>query len=51
MRISKLRFWTAGVVALLVGIPMTEKAMAQSGDIIVSAINLARAIGVSAGVS
>jgi hypothetical protein len=51
MRISKLRFWMAGVVALLVGIPMTEKAMAQPGDIIYSGLRLAGAIANSAGAS
>lgn len=52
MRISKLRYYAAGLVAFLIGMPLTEKAFAQTaGDIVAASLSLADAIGASAGAS
>lgn len=48
---SKLRLRFAGVIAFLLGVPLTERALAQAGDIVFSSINLAAAIADSAGAS
>ncbi|MEW6249368.1 MAG: hypothetical protein AB1716_01880 [Planctomycetota bacterium] len=50
-RINKLRLYAAGLVAFLIGVPLTEKALGQTGDIIWSSFNLAAAIADSAGQS
>jgi hypothetical protein len=47
----KTRFYLAGLFAFLLGMPLTEKAFGQTGDIISSAISLAGAIANSAGAS
>ena len=49
MRITRIRLWTAGLVAFLLGFPMTERALAQSSDFIESSIGLGLAIADSAG--
>ncbi len=47
---AKLRWYTAGLLAFLVGVPLTEQAMGQgTGDIVTAAINLGLAIAGSAG--
>ena len=51
MKISKLRFYVAGVVAFLIGVPLTERAFGQTGDIISASLDLAGAIASSAGQS
>ena len=51
MKIRKTRFYLAGLVAFLIGVPLTEKAFGQTGDIISAAIGLAGAIANSAGAS
>jgi len=48
MRKSKLRFYAAAFAAFLIGVPLTEKALADSGDIAGAALNLALAIANSA---
>ncbi len=45
----KTRFYLAGLVAFLLGMPLTEKAFAQGEDIVTSAIDLGLAIANSAG--
>lgn len=49
MRIRKLRLYAAGLLAFLVGVPMTEQALAQTGEIIYASLSLAAAIVDSAG--
>lgn len=44
---NRIRFYLAGLAAFLVGVPLTEKAMAQTGGIIFSSIDLAAAIASS----
>ncbi len=45
MKLKNLRWYTAGLLAFLIGIPMTEKAVAgDGGDIFEAAISLAGAI-------
>jgi hypothetical protein len=44
MRKSKLRFFFAALAAFLIGVPLTEKALADGVDIAGSAWNLALAI-------
>jgi hypothetical protein len=41
---NKLRLYAAGLIAFLVGMPLTEKALAQAGDIIDASIDLTAAI-------
>jgi hypothetical protein len=49
MRISRLRVWMAGVLALLIGFPLTEKAFGQVWDIVGSSFSLADAIADASG--
>ncbi len=51
MRLSKLRIYTAGLLAFLIGVPLTEKAFGQAGDIVSASLGLAGAIASSAGAS
>ncbi len=46
---TKLRLYLAGVVAFLIGMPLTERALGQTGQIIDASIDLAAAIVDSAG--
>ena len=48
-RFARLRWYTAGLLAFLIGVPLTEKAFAQAGDIVANAIGLGFAIADSAG--
>lgn len=49
MSLKKLRLYTAGLVAFLIGIPLTEQAFGQTGDIISASFDLAGAIADSVG--
>ena len=49
MNMKKLRLYTAGLVAFLIGIPLTEQAFGQTGDIISASFDLFGAIANSAG--
>lgn len=49
--IVRVRLYLSGFAAFLLGIPLTEKAFSQTGDIIISSLNLADAIADSAGQS
>lgn len=44
MRLNKLRLYVAGVLAVLLGIPLTEKAFGATGDIVSASFDLAGAI-------
>ncbi len=48
MRFTKLRVYVAGLLAFLIGVPLTERAFGQVEDIIISSITLAEAIAASA---
>ncbi len=51
-RFAKLRFYAAGLLAFLIGVPLTERAFAQDvGGIISSSIGLASSIADSASAS
>jgi hypothetical protein len=45
----RLRLYAAGLVAFLIGIPLSEPALAQTEDIIGASFNLVDAIAESAG--
>jgi hypothetical protein len=49
MNPRKMRLYAAGLIAFLLGMPLTEQAFAQSADIVGAAINLAGAVIDSAG--
>ena len=50
MRTMRLRLYAAGLLAFLLGIPLTQRALAQDGwDIFFSSLNLADAIGNASG--
>ncbi len=49
MSLARLRWYAAGLIALLIGIPLTEKALAQADDIVQASLDLAEAIADSAG--
>ena len=49
MRLSRLRLWTAGVVAFFLGFPLSDKVLAGAEDIIDSSVGLGLAIADSAG--
>lgn len=49
MPFGRIRLWTAGLIAFLVGVPLTERAMAQTFDIFRSALSLGLSIADSAG--
>ncbi len=50
MRFARLRLLAAGVIAYLIGVPLTERAFAQSGaDLVDASIGLGLAIADSAG--
>lgn len=51
MSIRKMRLCLAGLVAFLLGMPLTEQAFAQGQDIISASFGLAGAIADSAGKS
>lgn len=44
MRLKKLRLYLAGLVAFLLGVPLTERALGGTGDIIDASLDLAAAI-------
>jgi hypothetical protein len=44
VRLNKLRLYVAGVLAVLLGIPLTEKAFGATGDIVSASFDLAGAI-------
>lgn len=48
MRLSRLRLWTAGLVAFLLGFPLSEKAMAGAFDVFDASLGLGLAIADSA---
>jgi len=48
---SRLRLYVAGLVAVLLGMPLSEKALAGPEDIVWSAINLAAGIADAASLS
>jgi hypothetical protein len=49
MNTRKMRLYIAGLLAFLIGMPLTEQAFAQTGDIINASLGLAGAIVDSAG--
>ena len=49
MRVGKLRIYAAGLLAFLIGVPLTEKAFGQAEDIFSYSVGLAQAIAASAG--
>lgn len=49
MRLSRVRFWAAGLVAFLLGFPFSEKVFARTSDLIGSSIDLGLSIADSAG--
>ncbi len=49
MSLRKMRLYGAGLIAFLLGMPLTEQAFAQTGDIVSAAISLAGTIIDSAG--
>ncbi len=49
MNLKKWRLYAAGLLAFLVGVPLTEPASAQVGDIVSASFDLAAAIANSAG--
>ena len=46
---SRIRLFAAGVVAFLLGVPLSEKAFGGTGDIIETSIGLGLSIADSAG--
>ena len=49
MRFARMRWYAAGFLAFLIGVPLTEKAFGQgTGDIVYASLNLAGAIANSA---
>lgn len=48
MRFFRIRLWIAGVVAFLIGFPLSKKVMADAFDIVDSSIGLGLAIADSA---
>jgi hypothetical protein len=52
VKLNKLRLYAAGLLAVLLGIPLTEKAFGQTGDIVSASFGLADAISrISGGIS
>ncbi len=49
MNLKRWRLYAAGLLAFLVGVPLTEQALAQTGDIVSASLDLAAAIVQSAG--
>lgn len=49
MNMKKLRLYVPGLLAFLIGIPLTEQAFGQAGSIISASFDLAGAIASSAG--
>ena len=49
MSMKKLRLYAAGLVAFLIGIPLTEQAFGQVGNIVTASFDLFGAITKSAG--
>jgi hypothetical protein len=49
MSSSRIRLYAAGLLAFLIGMPLTERAFAQVGDIVNGAIGLGLGIADSAG--
>ncbi len=49
MRFGRVRLWAAGLVAFLVGFPLSEKALAGVSDVFGSSLDLGLAIADSAG--
>jgi hypothetical protein len=49
MRFGKLRLYLAGLVAFLIGVPLSEKAFGQVGDIVSGSLILTEGIIDSAG--
>ena len=48
MRFARIRLWIAGLVAFLLGFPLSQKALAGALDILDSSIGLGLAIADSA---
>lgn len=48
MRFSRIRLWIAGLVAFLMGFPLSEKVLAGGSDIFGSSLGLGLAIADSA---
>jgi hypothetical protein len=44
MKLHKIRLYVAGLFAFLIGVPLTERAFAGTGDIIDASVGLAGAI-------
>jgi len=51
MKLAKLRLYAAGLLAFLLGIPLTERAFGQGDDVVNASFNLAAAIADSVGQS
>ncbi len=51
MNMRKVHFYLAGLVAFLIGMPLTEKAFGQSEDILNASLGLAGSVANSAGQS
>lgn len=49
MRFKRIRLWAAGLLAWLVGVPLSEQALAQPGGIVDASLGLAFSIANSAG--
>ena len=49
MRFSRIRLWIAGLVAFLLGFPLSDKVLAGGFDIFDSSVGLGLAIADSAG--
>jgi hypothetical protein len=49
MSLSRIRLWAAGLVAFLLGFPLSEKVMADALDVLDASIGLGLAIADSAG--
>lgn len=51
MRFKRIRLWVAGLVAFLLGFPLSDKVLAGAGDIFDASVGLGLAIADSAGSS
>jgi hypothetical protein len=49
MRFGRIRLWIAGMVAFLLGFPLSDKVLASGWDIFESSVGLGFAIADSAG--
>ena len=48
MRLTRIRLWIAGLVAFMLGFPLSEKAMAGAIDVVDASLGLGLAIADSA---